>query len=202
MTPIRCSIRWPSETCAPVNPPKANRKAPRACDFALYCERNLIERFFNKLKRFSRHRHPLRQTRQKFPRRRSARLRYHPPQLKTGPSSMWRKRVAGWSDARRIACAITSAPAAAATNGAAVLASAKLTMPQQQNSRLKLCGGVFLPSTRRGTNCPNRPGAELHGIRRDRITCGPSDRRRSLGRGGVDGVGFLVESHRGRMSCA
>ena len=36
----------------PVIPPKANRKAPRACDFALYCERNLIERFFNKIKHF------------------------------------------------------------------------------------------------------------------------------------------------------
>jgi transposase len=36
----------------PVIPPKANRKAPRACDLALYCERNLIERFFNKLKHF------------------------------------------------------------------------------------------------------------------------------------------------------
>ena len=37
---------------APVIPPKANRKEPRDCDFALYCERNLIERFFNKLKHF------------------------------------------------------------------------------------------------------------------------------------------------------
>src|SRR6266480_6318175 len=36
----------------PVIPPKANRKVPRTCDFALYCERNLIERFFNKLKHF------------------------------------------------------------------------------------------------------------------------------------------------------
>jgi transposase len=36
----------------PVIPPKANRKTPRNCDFALYCERNLIERFFNKLKHF------------------------------------------------------------------------------------------------------------------------------------------------------
>ena len=35
-----------------VIPPKANRKNPRACDFALYCERNLVERFFNKLKHF------------------------------------------------------------------------------------------------------------------------------------------------------
>ena len=37
---------------APVIPPKANRKIARACDFALYCERNLVERFFNKLKHF------------------------------------------------------------------------------------------------------------------------------------------------------
>ena len=36
----------------PVIPPKASRKTKRACDFALYCERNLIERFFNKLKQF------------------------------------------------------------------------------------------------------------------------------------------------------
>src|SRR5215472_3048388 len=36
----------------PVIPPKANRKTPPSCDFALYCERNLIERFFNKLKHF------------------------------------------------------------------------------------------------------------------------------------------------------
>jgi transposase len=36
----------------PVIPPKANRKLPRVCDFALYCERNLIERFFNKLKHY------------------------------------------------------------------------------------------------------------------------------------------------------
>jgi len=36
----------------PVIPPKANRKTTRTCDFVLYCERNLIERFFNKLKHF------------------------------------------------------------------------------------------------------------------------------------------------------
>jgi len=29
----------------PVIPPKTNRKIPRPCDFALYCERNLVERF-------------------------------------------------------------------------------------------------------------------------------------------------------------
>ena len=37
---------------APVIPSKANRKVQRACDFALYCERNLVERFFNKLKQY------------------------------------------------------------------------------------------------------------------------------------------------------
>src|SRR6516225_11018997 len=36
----------------PVIPPKANRKEMRECDFARYCERNLIERFFNKIKHF------------------------------------------------------------------------------------------------------------------------------------------------------
>ena len=35
-----------------VIPPKANRTVQRLCDFALYCERNLVERFFNKLKHF------------------------------------------------------------------------------------------------------------------------------------------------------
>jgi transposase len=33
-------------------PPKANRKTRRECDFALYRARNLIERFFNKVKHF------------------------------------------------------------------------------------------------------------------------------------------------------
>jgi transposase len=36
----------------PVIPPKANRKEPRKTDFALYRERNLVERFFNKLKQY------------------------------------------------------------------------------------------------------------------------------------------------------
>src|SRR4249920_217571 len=36
----------------PVIPPKANRKVKRDCDFALYCERNLVERFFNKIKHY------------------------------------------------------------------------------------------------------------------------------------------------------
>ncbi len=36
----------------PVIPPKANRRAPRKTDFALYCERNLVERFFCNLKQY------------------------------------------------------------------------------------------------------------------------------------------------------
>jgi putative transposase len=36
----------------PVIPSKSNRKNQRPCDFALYKKRNLIERFFNKLKQF------------------------------------------------------------------------------------------------------------------------------------------------------
>ena len=35
-----------------VIPPKANRKVQRDCDFALYAERNLVERFFNFIKQF------------------------------------------------------------------------------------------------------------------------------------------------------
>ncbi len=36
----------------PVIPPKVNREVPRPCDFALYCERNLVERFFSLLRHF------------------------------------------------------------------------------------------------------------------------------------------------------
>src|ERR1700730_11753095 len=68
----------------PVMPPKANRNIKRECDFALYCERNLVERFFNLLKH-SRHRHTLRQACEKFPRRGTVGCRYNPPQLNTGP---------------------------------------------------------------------------------------------------------------------
>ena len=38
----------------PVIPPKSNRRAPLPYDKALYKERNLVERFFNKLKQFRR----------------------------------------------------------------------------------------------------------------------------------------------------
>ncbi len=36
----------------PVIPSKANRKAPRQADFALCRERNLVERFFCKIKQY------------------------------------------------------------------------------------------------------------------------------------------------------
>ena len=36
----------------PVIQPKANRTVQRNCDFLLYCERNLVELFFNKLEHF------------------------------------------------------------------------------------------------------------------------------------------------------
>ena len=36
----------------PVIPPKANRVVQRETDFALYRERNVVERFFNRLKGF------------------------------------------------------------------------------------------------------------------------------------------------------
>ena len=36
----------------PVIPSHPRRSTPLPCDFALYCERNLVERFFNRLKHF------------------------------------------------------------------------------------------------------------------------------------------------------
>ena len=44
--------RLEARQITPVIPPKANRLVQRPTDFALYCERNLIERFFNNLKQF------------------------------------------------------------------------------------------------------------------------------------------------------
>ena len=41
-----------SRDITPVIPSKANRVAPRQTDFALYRERNLVERFFCRLKHF------------------------------------------------------------------------------------------------------------------------------------------------------
>ena len=44
--------RLEARDITPVIRPKANRKEIRDCDFALYCERNLVERFFNKIKHY------------------------------------------------------------------------------------------------------------------------------------------------------
>ena len=61
---------------APVIPPKSNRTVQRACDFVLYCERNLIERLFNHLN-----------TSAPSPRAGTAGRDYNPAQLKTGPNN-------------------------------------------------------------------------------------------------------------------
>ena len=37
---------------AVIIPPKSNRKVHRTCDYALYAERHLVERFFNNIKHF------------------------------------------------------------------------------------------------------------------------------------------------------
>ena len=41
-----------SRAITAVIPPKSNRIVKRDCDFALYRERNLVERFFNTIKHF------------------------------------------------------------------------------------------------------------------------------------------------------
>jgi transposase len=71
----------------PVIPPKANRKTIRPCDYALYCERNLIERFFNQLKHFRAIATRYDKLAQKFSRRRAVGRCSDPAQLKTGPNS-------------------------------------------------------------------------------------------------------------------
>ncbi|CDK97838.1 conserved protein of unknown function, containing transposase, IS4-like [Magnetospirillum gryphiswaldense MSR-1 v2] len=54
---FRDAIR--DQGAVPVIPPR--RTSPQVpCDFALYCERNLVERFFLKIKHFRRIRHSLR----------------------------------------------------------------------------------------------------------------------------------------------
>jgi hypothetical protein len=53
-TPITGTIRSGERGGEIVIPPKHNRKVQRSYDVDLYKERNLIERFFNKLKQFRR----------------------------------------------------------------------------------------------------------------------------------------------------
>jgi len=61
-------------------PSQSNVRVVRTVDFERYRQRNLIERFFNKLKHLRRDRHTLRQTCQKFPGRRRPCLDPHPHQ--------------------------------------------------------------------------------------------------------------------------
>jgi transposase len=68
----------------PVIPPKSNRKTKRDCDFALYRERNLIERFFNKIKHFRAIATRYDKLARNFPRSRPTGLGYHPSQMRTG----------------------------------------------------------------------------------------------------------------------
>ena len=70
----------------PVIPPKANRKTHRLCDFALYRERNLVERFFNKLKHFRAIATRYDKLARNFSRRSPVGFRYRLAQLNTGPS--------------------------------------------------------------------------------------------------------------------
>ena len=49
-----------------VIPPKSNRKVKRDCDFALYGERNLVERFFSTIKHFRASRRATRRPRETF----------------------------------------------------------------------------------------------------------------------------------------
>ena len=56
----------------PVIPPKSNRKVTRDCDFALYAERNLIERFFQFIKQF-----------------RGIAARYEKPRAISSPACIW-----------------------------------------------------------------------------------------------------------------
>src|SRR5262249_17619746 len=61
-------------------------KEIRDCDFALYCEHNLVERFFNKIKHYRAIATRLRQAGQHVSRWRPARLRGPMAQLTTRPS--------------------------------------------------------------------------------------------------------------------
>ena len=87
----------------PVIPPKANRKVTRDCDFVLYCERNLVERFFNKIKHYRGIATRYDKLARKFSRRCPVGGGYHPTQLKTGPSmtgNRGRRAAARWRRAQ------------------------------------------------------------------------------------------------------
>ena len=51
-TPTRSSLRWKSAGSCPSSRRRPTAKQPRKTDFALYRERNLVERFFGKIKQY------------------------------------------------------------------------------------------------------------------------------------------------------
>ena len=69
------------------HPAQGQPQDPRACDFALYCERNLVERFFNQLKHFVPLPHVMTNS-PEISRRSADGCRYDPAQLKTGRSRL------------------------------------------------------------------------------------------------------------------
>jgi transposase len=77
--------RLTTRKIAVVIPSKANRKTPRPCDFALYRERNLVERFFNKLKHFRAIATRYAKLARNFPRRNPTRRCDKAAQLKVRP---------------------------------------------------------------------------------------------------------------------
>ena len=93
----------------PVIQPEANRKSQHECDFALYCERNLIERFLTRLA-LPRRCDALRQTCARLSRRSSVGRHNHPAQLRTGPTSL---RASGLASAASPATASAASPATA-----------------------------------------------------------------------------------------
>ena len=68
-----------------VIPPKSTRKVKRACDFALYAERNLVERFFNAIKHYRGIATRYEKTARNFPWRAASGLRTRLAQMTRGP---------------------------------------------------------------------------------------------------------------------
>jgi transposase len=69
-----------------VIPPRSTRKAKRACDFALYAERNLVERSFNTIKHYRGIATRYEKTARQLPCRTTSGLRTRLAQMTTGPN--------------------------------------------------------------------------------------------------------------------
>jgi len=74
-----------------VIPPKSSRKVQRDFDKDAYKARHLIENFFCKLKQYRAIATRYDKTARNFPRRNPSRGRYHLAQLRTGPSTKFKK---------------------------------------------------------------------------------------------------------------